>query len=117
MRIYIAGAYTAPTPEAVYLNVVKAMEAGRLVYLRGHEPVVPHLYHFLHIYWQTKGTDVPSDTWAKWGMDSLETCDAILMLEGWWASKGAKTEYQKAMELGLQIFYRVNDIPREVNDD
>ena len=39
----------------------------------------------------------------------IAKCDAVLRLEG--ESKGADEDVQKAKELGLKIFYRLEDIP------
>lgn len=38
-------------------------------------------------------------------MARLEQCDGIYMLKGWQDSKGAKMEYQMAIEKGLHVAY------------
>lgn len=40
----------------------------------------------------------------------LAKCDAVLRLEG--ASKGADEDVRVAKELGLKIYYRLEDIPK-----
>ena len=36
-------------------------------------------------------------------------CDSILMLPGWPTSKGAALEFRIAFELGMRIFYGIED--------
>lgn len=43
---------------------------------------------------------------------ALLVCDAILMLENWRESKGARVEHAIAVQLGLKIFYSLNDIKK-----
>jgi hypothetical protein len=40
----------------------------------------------------------------------LEKCDAVLRLEG--ASKGADNDVKVAKELGLKVYYKLEDIPK-----
>jgi hypothetical protein len=39
----------------------------------------------------------------------LQKCDAVLRLEG--ASKGADEDFRIALERGLNVYYRVGDVP------
>lgn len=41
----------------------------------------------------------------------LDMCNAILLLDGWQHSKGAKIELTKAMEKGLLIYIQTGDMP------
>jgi hypothetical protein len=43
----------------------------------------------------------------------IAKCDAVLRLEG--ESKGADEDVRKAKELGLKIYYRLEDIPPDAN--
>lgn len=38
-------------------------------------------------------------------LELLEGCDAVLFMPGWEDSKGCKKEYDKALRLGLKMFY------------
>jgi len=113
LRIYIAGCYSADSAEEVHRNVARAMEVARQVYLAGHEPVVPHILHFLHLDWVTKGTWPPESFWVKCGANLLEHCDAILMLDGWQHSEGAKKEFAWAGKLNISTYFSVDDLPEE----
>lgn len=52
-------------------------------------------------------TRLPAGTeWALFmreGISSLMACDGLALLPGWWASRGAKIEYNLALNLGLVI--------------
>jgi len=43
--------------------------------------------------------------WLERDLEILSRCDAIFMLKGWKQSRGAKREYARAKELGLEIMY------------
>jgi len=45
-------------------------------------------------------------TWRGWmrlAVRQLATCDAVALLPGWMASKGARTEFRLATDLELQV--------------
>ncbi len=98
MKIYISGKITGLDLrvaelyfETVEQNLLKA----------GHTPINPMkvlAYHPDHTW----------DTYMKEDLGVLLTCDAILMLENWQDSKGAKVEHEVARSMGLQMFYCKN---------
>lgn len=48
------------------------------------------------------------DAWAycmKQALKMMMQCDAILMLDGWADSKGAKIEWNLAQQLNFQVYY------------
>ena len=42
----------------------------------------------------------------------LQTCDTIVMLDGWGDSNGACLEYHVATHLGFAAYYGVDSVPR-----
>ena len=108
MKIYVAGKYGNHLPSVYRLdNVMKAIETGRQLILKGHNPFIPHLTHFIHEGWDT---DI-GEKWYELDLEWLKCCDAIFMIDNWEDSKGAKLEYQKAIDLEIQIYYRMEDVP------
>ena len=95
--IYVAGAYTAPTPAQVEANVAAAIDAGARLIAAGLCPFIPHLSHYVRLF--------PYETWMALDFAWIERCDALLRLPG--ASRGADREADHARALGLTIF---NDI-------
>ena len=93
MLIYIAGPLSAPTEEQRLANVYRAIDAGLAVYRKGHIPFIPHLSHWVAI----------DDAW-------LRECDALLYLG---SSRGADIELQRAIDLGLDIYFTLEAIPVE----
>lgn len=96
--LYVAGAFTAPTPWLTHLNVQEAREYGALVAELGVCPVVPHLIgeHY-------QGIATP-EFWYDATLELAKACDGILMLPRWSESKGACVEHEKMRRLGRAIF-------------
>jgi hypothetical protein len=105
--VYIAGPYTAPTVEAVKLNVSAARHLGRLVIDKGWFPLIPHAntYRFEEL------VDRPPEFWLKGTLHLMAKCNAVIMTEGWKKSKGATGELERARELGITVYYSVEGLP------
>lgn len=102
MRIYIAGpiagmpAHNAPAFAA-------AAETLRAI---GHDPVNPLELH---------GT--PEERDAKTRGELMRTdilalldCDGVLMLDDWTRSRGANLEREVAVQCGLRVWFRVEEV-------
>lgn len=70
--------------------------------------ICPHLNS---AWFETLVPEVPPAFYYEMGLLQLEACDAILMLEGWEESKGAKVEHGFAEDWDIPIFY---DIPAAI---
>lgn len=98
MRIYISGQITGLDLE-VAKNYFKQTEEQ--IAKAGHIPVNPMEVLPYH----------PDHTWHDYMVEDIKAllyCDAILMLENWTNSKGAKIEHGIAQGLGIDIFYSKN---------
>lgn len=98
--VFIAGPYNGE-PYQVERNVWKAREAAIALWATGFVAICPHLnsHNF--------GGVVPEGEFYKAYLEVLSRCDAVLMLNGSWKSKGATLEVNRAMELGLPVFESV----------
>lgn len=98
MKIYISGKITGldiNVAEGYFETVENLLRKG------GHQPVNPCKILPYH----------PDHSWQKYmlaDIEALMACDAILMLENWTDSKGAKIEHAIAEKLGLAVYYQKN---------
>lgn len=92
-RIYVAGPMTG-LPEH---NFPAFHAAARLLRAQGHDVVNPA---------EVNEPNVGKWTWAEFmraDLALLVTCEAIALLPGWEASKGARIEHHVAEGLGMPI--------------
>lgn len=99
MRIYIAYPYTENPVE----NTKFAEEVGIQLIRMGHAPYIPHKHTFG---WE-KRDDINYDDFIRFDLEWLGVCDAILFLG---ESRGTLIELERAKELGLKIFRRLEEI-------
>lgn len=98
MRIYISGQITGLDIKVAedYFNTVEKQIAAA-----GHIPVNPMTLVPYH----------PDHTWHHYMAEDIKAllyCDAILMLDNWTNSKGAKIEHGIAVGLGIHVYYSKN---------
>lgn len=111
MKIYVAGPYSADTWAKKQSNTDRAVWAGLEILMKGHNPYVPHLSHYIDEKAIDAQITIDWQTWMDIDFQWLDACDAILYLD---PSKGADMELTKAKADGKIIYYSVNEIP-EVN--
>lgn len=108
-HIYVAGPYTAPTPELVLRNVELAIDAGNRLLDAGLWPYIPHLSHYLGA---RKAR--PYEAWMALDFAVLERMDALLRLPG--PSPGADRERLYVEALGQPVFTSEADLYQWAND-
>ncbi len=108
MRIFVCGPLSAPLPSTRALNVARALSASVELIRRGHEPFCPHAGHYMDIVAAGNGMPISYDRWMRWCAAWLPLCHAILFLG---PSPGADRELAQALDLGLLIYDRVEDVP------
>lgn len=112
MRIFISSPYsngdTSTEAERV-ANVHRSIDTAEQLVALGHVPFLPLLSH----YWQEKFAHDHA-FWMKWCLQWLSVCDAILRLDG--TSIGASIEERAAREVGIPVYYSVEDIPGVGNE-
>ncbi|MHA1906096.1 MAG: DUF4406 domain-containing protein [Candidatus Thorarchaeota archaeon] len=107
MKIYVAGPYTADTPEEIEANVQRAIDAGIQIWKKGHFPYIPHVLHWVDLRAQELGIPMGWEDYMLWDAPWLDDCDALLLLE---ESKGAMLEYERAKEEGKMLFLSLDEI-------
>lgn len=69
----------------------------------GHEVVSPH--EIAHAEVEPGLGELPWTTYMRRDIAELLTCDAIILLPGWAASRGAQFELDVARRLDMRVFY------------
>ena len=96
MIIYVSGKYTGDTEE----NIFKAQNVASKLFEAGHTPVIPH-----SMYGGMERYGISYDTFMEADIRLMVRCDAILMMDEWQQSDGAKRERQIAMLVGMDILF------------
>jgi hypothetical protein len=98
--VYIAGPYTKDDPVINTANVIRAADE---LASHGYYPYVPHLTLFWHLIY-------PHDIrfWYDLDIAWLKKCDCLLRLPG--ESSGADNEVRIAKNLGMPIYYSIEEL-------
>jgi len=116
MMILIAGPYRSGTnDDASLMKKLRKLESVALpLFRKGHIPVIGEWFALPLI--KLAGSAKPGD--AAWNEIQypvahriLAKCDAVLRLEG--ESKGADEDVRVAIERGLKVYYKPEDVPDE----
>src|SRR6188768_488406 len=105
MLLYLSGPLSDNKNGPQAEHVAKAAEAFIDLTKEGIVCFCPHLSAYA-----PKADDVAYDQWITADLAILGRCDAVLMLEGWEESKGARIEYERAKALGKPIIHDRKEI-------
>lgn len=110
MKIYVAGPYTAPTPEQVLANVNEAIRIGVELIEKGHTPFIPHLTHYVEMWQIENGAEnrLGYEDYLAWDLSWLAECDAIYVIA---RSPGVDRELAYAKSVEMPVFYALNWVP------
>ena len=105
LKVYVVGPYSAEDESEIEHNVDAAIRMGEHIAEAGFVPFIPHLFHF----W---GRCYPHEYefWMMQDIEWLKVCDAILRLPG--ESRGADREVGIAQDLGLRLFFSIENVPK-----
>lgn len=99
--LYIAGPFTAPTPDGIEQNI-RAAEAWARAIANACPNVYPVVPHSLGRHLLGSGTE---QYHYDGTLSLLDACDAIFLLENWRHSKGAISEANRAADAGKTTFH------------
>ena len=111
--VYVAGAITPYPNENPVLgflsNIRRGQRMAKDLLLKGYSPFCPFLdfMYFLHL---REGENITEKQIKGLSMVWLEKCDAVLVLPRYRKSFGTKAEIERAKELGIPVFYSVEDL-------
>ena len=101
LKIYVAGPISAPTKEEMDNNVIIASRVTAELIYKGHYPYTPHLLCHLNI-------EKSWEYWMDFDDQWLRQCDALFYIA---PSRGTDIELANAKELGMRIFYSLDEVP------
>lgn len=106
-RIYVAGPFTAPTPDAIRDNIRRAAALGHEVRKLGAYALVPHLIGAPYVH-AASAAEFPDDFGYRWWIEEtlawMRTCDGVIMTPDWESSNGARGERDDARGRGQPVF-------------
>jgi hypothetical protein len=115
MMILIAGPYRGGTndnPVLIKKNLDRLESVALPLFRKGHIPLIGE-WVALPLMQLAGSKEIGDSVWDEIQYPVahrlIEKCDAILRLEG--ASKGADEDVRVAKELGLKIYYCLDEIP------
>lgn len=108
MVLFLAGPYSAETVDEVQQNVNFAMDAGLVLMEMGHDPVVPHLSHYMDAHGRKCGFAFGYRRWMRYTKAVLSRCDGLVFLG---SSPGANEELELAQTLGKPVYWSVLEVP------
>jgi hypothetical protein len=105
---YVAGKYTANSPEEVEQNVMDAALLGAKLTKQGYAVLMPHCNS--HLASQLCHPPIPYQDWLDSCCELMSRCDLVVLLPGWQHSNGANVEAALANKLGIPTF-EWNEVP------
>jgi Domain of unknown function (DUF4406) len=99
-KVYIACPYTLGDKE---LNVTNAMHMDQVLWDMGFVPFNPLLSHFTH-----QVAPRSYEAWLAYDMRWMIACDAVYRIPG--ESRGADAEERLARQLGIPVFYDLDQL-------
>jgi hypothetical protein len=105
--IYVSGKYNGKTHEDIAYNIDVATKASIELFKRGWNVITPHknTAHYEEI------LDLEQEQWMHRYLDLLRRSDVIFLLKDWRQSKGAKIEYEFAIQNHMEIFFEEEGFP------
>lgn len=97
--VYLAGPYTADTPEGIAANIAVARKVAIELWEKGFAVICPHLNtaHF-EVDCQCEYLD-----YVNGDLAIVERVDAVVLLPGWRSSPGARVECDVAHMRGIEV--------------
>lgn len=108
--VYVAGPYRADSEYGVVQNIRRAEQLAIEVWKAGAAAICPHKNSALF------GGLMPDETWLEGGMEFLRRSDAMIVVDSWEDSEGTKEEIELAKELGIPIFWEIDELKEWLAD-
>ena len=118
--IYIAGPMTPRGKRSdtdnvaieYLLNIRDLIDAGRDLIAKGYAPYTPGLDYGYFLSLQP-GQVISEEDIKSVSMAFLEACDCAVFLPRWNTSVGSEEELARCWELGMPVFFGVENVPED----
>lgn len=102
--VYVAGKFRGPNHWAIHENIRAAERVAHEVWKLGAVALCPHLntIHFQD--------SLPDHIWLDGDLEMLARCDAVLTVDNWTDSAGAKAEVDHANALRIPVFHQAEQL-------
>jgi len=110
-RVYIAGAYSDKNVIKVLENMREGIRLSTEVFLKGFAPFCPWMdYHYTLML--RPGESLSIQDYYEYSLAWLRVADAVLVntKTDWVNSRGTRIEIGEAKDLGIPIFYTIEDL-------
>ena len=101
-RIYVAGPYSSDNILKVFENMRVGIDLSIKVFQYNMAPFCPWLDYLFAV--MNFGKQFTVEDFYEYSMAWLEVSDAVLLVDGWEKSKGARAEVDRAYELNIPVF-------------
>jgi hypothetical protein len=102
--ICIAGPYRAKTEHEVAMNIRRAEDLAIKVWQAGHACICPHKNTAFF------GGAADDEIWLQGAVEMVRRADAVLCIDGWQQSEGARREVDAARSKKIPTFERFEDL-------
>lgn len=102
--VYVSGPYRGSSHWEVARNIERAREAARRLWSLGVVVICPHA--------NTAMMDGDGIDFLAGDLELVRRSDAVVMLEGWEASEGARREREEAIRCGIPVYLGVEEAER-----
>jgi hypothetical protein len=112
IKVYVAGKYSDDNVLSVLGNIAKGLRICKDLFLAGYAPFCPWLDHQYVLQMSKDEIDALTvKMFHDYSMIWLECSDCMLVLpERIENSKGVKAELDRAVEIGIPIFFSIQDL-------
>lgn len=109
VRVYIAGAYSAPNVIGILNNMRTGMRAATEVLLAGYAPFCPWLDYQFQLMLK-EGESLTVEDYYNYSLAWIEGSHVLLVLPNSDNSIGTRKEIARAKELGIPIIYSISEL-------
>jgi len=104
--LYLAGKYSDPEPSEVQRNINYAVKNAAKLIKKGHTVIIPHT-----LYDERIEREIGYEAILKMDFDIILYCEAVVLLDNWINSPGAKREVKHALSNGIKVYDSVDEVP------